>query len=196
MKRCRARVFDDMICRPGKDTVMRFPIKFCTALVFAYSCVATGAKTVDAATVYRCVGMHGVVAFQDHACLADGKQTVLDIISHDPPVSVIVATNKKAEESARPRQMSYSRPRAVQPTSWECRTPTGMVFYRHSRCPASLVDGTDSSGRSRRVMVSSQGMDRREACRRMRNGARNGSQFDDKLSTYERNLGRDTCRNY
>lgn len=175
---------------------MRIAITFCTVLVFVSSCAATCMETADAATVFRCVGKDGTVAFQDHACLAGGKQTVFDIVSHDPPVLIVSATNEKTGKSARPRQMSYSRPRATQPTSWECRTPTGMVFYRHSRCPASLVDGTDGNGRSRRVMVSSQGMDRREACRRMRNGARNGSQFDDKMSTYERNLGRDTCRNY
>ena len=175
---------------------MRIATRFCHALVFASSCLAICAQTTDAASVYRCVGKTGMVAFQDHACLADTKQTVLDIVSHDPPVLVVVATKEKTGKSARQRQISYSQARTAQPTSWECRTATGMVFYRHSRCPASLIDGTDSNGRSQRVMVSSQGMDRRDACRRMRNGARDGNQFDDKVSTYERNLGRDTCRNY
>ncbi|MGB4859986.1 MAG: hypothetical protein WBP11_11760, partial [Dokdonella sp.] len=129
-------------------------------------------------------------------CLAGRRQSVLDIISHDPPVSSVVTETEKPGRPVRQQAVGVRRQRVAEATSFECRTNTGMVFYRHSRCPASLVDGTESNGRSRRVMVSSQGMDRREACRRMRNGARDGNQFDDKVSTYEHNLGRDICRNY
>ena len=176
--------------------VMRIATLFCTAFVLAFSWFGTCMNTAEAATVYRCTGSDGVIAFQDHPCRGGGTQRVLDIASNDPPVPTFVASTAKAERPMRPRAMGASGRRVVEPTSFECRTNTGMVFYRHSRCPASLVDGTDGNGRSRRAMISSQGMERREACRRMRNGARDGNEFDDKVSTYERNLGRDTCRNY
>ncbi len=169
---------------------------FCTPFFLALVCYASRVTTIAAATVYRCVGTDGVVAFQDHACSPGGKQKMLDIVSHDSPVAIVAAEIEKPARTVRQQAVGARRQRAAEPTSFECRTNTGMVFYRHSRCPASLVDGTDSNGRSRRVMVSSQGMDRREACQRMRNGARDGNQFDDKVSTYERNLGRDSCRNY
>ena len=175
---------------------MRFAHWFHIATVLVcLDCVAT-VTSVEAATVYRCIGKDGVVAFQDHACSSGSKQGVLDVISHDPPVSVVAVESEKPLRTARRQDTSVRQRRVTEPTSWECRTTTGMVFYRHSRCPASLVDGSDSNGRARRLMVSSQGMDRREACRRMRNGARDGNQFDDRVSTYERNLGRDTCRDY
>lgn len=173
---------------------MRYTHWFCIASALVWLGVV--ATAVDAATVYRCVGKDGVVAFQDHACSSGSTQGVLDIVSHDPPISVVATTIEKPARTARQQSTSIRERRSVEPTSWECRTATGLVFYRHSRCPASLVDGVDSNGRSRRLMVSAQGMQRREACRRMRNGARDGNQFDDRVSTYERNLGRDTCRDY
>lgn len=175
---------------------MRNASWFCTAFVVSLLCLQTPGSIAEAATVYRCGGSDGVIAYQDHPCRVGGSQRVLDIVSHDPPVTAVAASTPKAEQPMRPRAMGASRRRVGEPTSFECRTNTGMVFYRHSRCPASLVDGTEGNGRSRRVLVSSQGMERREACRRMRNGARDGNEFDDKVSTYERNLGRDTCRNY
>ena len=179
-----------------EETVMRNATLFFTNFVVAFACLATHIAIANAATIYRCAGSDGVIAFQDHPCRVAGTQRVLDIVSNDPTVPAVAESTERVERPTRPRAMGASRRRAVEPTSFECRTNTGMVFYRHSRCPASLVDGTDGNGGSRRVMVTSQGMERREACRRMRNGARDGNQFDDRVSTYERNLGRDTCRNY
>ena len=175
---------------------MRIAVWFSTEFVVALVCLATHVSTANAATVYRCAGSDGVIAFQDHPCRIAGTQRVLDIVSNDPPVPEVARSTERTERPMLPRGMGAGRRRVVEPTSFECRTSTGMVFYRHTRCPASLVDGTDGNGRSRRVTVSSQGVERREACRRMRNGARNGNQLDEKVSTYERNLGRDTCRNY
>lgn len=164
--------------------------------VIVFLCGVASVESLEAATVYRCAGKDGAVAFQDHACTVGARQSVLDIVSHDPPVSVVATRAEQAIRPARQQATSVRQRRVAEPTSFECRTNTGMVFYRHSRCPASLVDGTDGNGRSRRLMVSSQGMGRREACRRMRSGARDGNEFDDRVSTYERNLGRDTCRDY
>ena len=82
---------------------MRYTHWFCIASALVWlGCVATA---VDAATVYRCVGKDGVVAFQDHACSSGSKQGVLDIVSHDPPVSVVAVTIEKPApvvETARP----------------------------------------------------------------------------------------------
>lgn len=44
--------------------------------------------------------------------------------------------------------------------------------------------------------VTSQPMPRGDACKRMRNLARDGDELDERASTYDRNLGRDTCRGY
>ncbi len=175
---------------------MRIAIRVFSALVLAFSCLATHLTAAEAATVYRCAGGDGAVAFQDQPCREGGTQRVLAIVSHDPPASVASIAAEKPERPERSWVVGVSRKRVVEPTSFACRTNTGMLFYRHSRCPTSLVNGTDVNGRSRRVMVASQAVERREACRRMRNGARDGNEFDDKVSTYERNLGRDTCRNY
>ena len=175
---------------------MHFAQWFCIAIALVCVGCLAAVTSVDAATVYRCVGKDRVVAFQDRACSTGSKQGVLDIVSHDPAVSIVVNESERPVRTPRQQSASVRQRRVAEPTSWECRTTTGMVFYRHSRCPASLADGSDSNGRARRLMVSSQGMDRREACRRMRNGARDGNQFDDRVSTYERNLGRDTCRDY
>lgn len=180
----------------SEDFAMRAASFLLFVLSIACLCLDGTVTTATAATVYRCVGKDGVVAFQDHACSSGGKQTVRDIVSHDPPVAVIAAERVKPTRQTRSQASGLRQRRVAEPISFECRTNTGMVFYRHSRCPAALVDGTDSNGRSRRLLVSSQRLDRREACRRMRNGARDGNEFDERVSTYERNLGRDTCRNY
>ncbi|MEO7917423.1 MAG: hypothetical protein ABIR16_07235, partial [Dokdonella sp.] len=125
-------------------------------------------------------------------------QSIRDVVSTDPPVDATADdTAKKSRSSGRAafvaRPETSRRVRTTEPQSWECRTASGLVFYRHSRCPASMVDASTGGSKSRRVTVSAQSIDRREGCRRMRNRARDGSELDDRVSAYERNLGRDTC---
>jgi hypothetical protein len=86
--------------------------------------------------------------------------------------------------------------------SYECRAADGELFYRHGRCPAqipakdSLLQGR-TKGKSAGYAVTAQPIARAEACRRIERAGsigRNGHEHDERVSTYERNLGRDPCR--
>lgn len=157
-------------------------------LLLGAACAAT---PVWADSVYRCVGKDGAIAFQDHACASGVAQRQIEVTS-DPPIAAIIDVEKGSRPSASRGDGGGSRQRRVDPTSYECRTSSGLVFYRHSRCPATLP----GSAKAKRSAVTSQPMPRGDACKRMRNRARDGEELDERASTYDRNLGRDTCRGY
>ncbi|HKZ09172.1 MAG TPA: hypothetical protein VJL61_00535 [Rhodanobacteraceae bacterium] len=96
--------------------------------------------------------------------------------------------------------------------SWECRAADGEVFYRHTRCPSSIVgDGVVRTGyaekqarqntRARhnawsRVRVHGTRIPRAEACRRIDSASaavRDGHLRDANVSTYDHLMGRDPC---
>jgi hypothetical protein len=80
--------------------------------------------------------------------------------------------------------------------SYECRTQSGALFYRHERCPASIDrSGLIGGGRSAaNEKVRTRRIPRLEACRGLRSVGRTGREFDEETSTYDKNLGRDPCR--
>lgn len=149
-----------------------------------------------AAAVYRCAGQDGAIAFQDRPCAAGATQRVVEITVNDPPPDPRRAVDARVRDTPSRSSGSGRRLRASEPASYECRSESGLVFYRHSRCPSTIAVPSIGPGKPRRVAVHARSMPRSAACRLMRNIARDGEELDEKASTYDRNLGRDTCRGY
>lgn len=124
--------------------------------------------------------------------------------SREQPVAIEPAPAPKSSpdysRSQLPRYSRQSRraPRKTIIYSYECRTKSGALFYRHKPCPASIDrSGLVGGGRlAPRERVSGRRIPRLDACRGMRSAGREGREFDEATSTYDRNLGRDPCRRY
>lgn len=188
----------------------------CAALL--WTCMASA----HAASVYRCVDARGHLAFQDVPCAVHAHQRKIDLL----PLPVIgdpaeVAAAERRTEAAharhaangmRKKHASSRRSRAKPQMSWECRAADGEVFYRHTRCPASIPgDGTvrtayaekqsreNMRGRHNawsRVRVHGIKVPRAEACRRIHSAGaavRDGHLRDADVSTYDHLMGRDPC---
>jgi len=137
--------------------------------------------------VYECRDARGHVAFQDRPCAAAQRERIVEILPAPPPAqspeyAVPRPASRQAITRAAPRRPAMS---------WACRTEDGTMFYRHARCPATIRDRIGGTARS--VRVTGTEIPRKEACRRMR-APHAGSEHDDRVSTYDRNLGRDPCR--
>lgn len=183
-------------------------------------CVATGA---NAASVYKCTGAHGQLAYQDMPCAGHARQHNIDL---EPQPLIGAPGEATAREAAREHRHMHARSHArhtsiatgrrktKRPMSWECRAADGEVFYRHTRCPGSVPgDGTvrndyvkntkSSRTRSRqgawgRVPVHGKKISRTEACRRIHSAGaagRDGHARDETVSTYDHLMGRDPCDN-
>ena len=86
--------------------------------------------------------------------------------------------------------------------AFECRGSDGTVFYRLGHCPRSV--GGDEKGRrggakgaAKSVSISGHAVSRDEACAEMRRAGaigRKGHEFDENISTYDRNIGNDPCK--
>jgi hypothetical protein len=166
---------------------------------------------VRAASIYKCTGGEGEVAYQSQPC-ADGQPaTVVEIapapayapsphyaVGHDEPV-----------HSARTATRGRSERHESTPMSYECRAADGQLFYRHGSCPHSVPTSNARSagasthgkgaarGSAATVSVSAQRIARDEACheiRRAGSAGRAGHEHDEVVSTYDHNLGRDPCR--
>lgn len=173
-------------------------------LIFVLWVLLDPAANALAGPVYRCV-QGDAVAYQDHHCADTASQQQLRLIEPD---AVPMALTPKPTRSAPsvPARAARRGVRQAAPAvvlSHECRSRDGAVFYRHDRCPASIpgndVRGTQPRGHgTAAVPVSGRTLPRRDACRRMRasSAGRQGSEHDDRVSSYERNLGRDPCRRY
>jgi hypothetical protein len=173
-----------------------------------------------AASVYRCVGAHGQVAFRDTPCAAQARQRKLDVqpqplIGAPGEYAARVAVAPRDRGAARSRKKSGRTARVKPATSWECRAADGEVFYRHTRCPGSIPgdgvvrwqDGGDppSGKRSRHrrnawgaVSVHGRKITRAEACLRIHAAGaagRDGHARDATVSTYDHLMGRDPCDN-
>jgi hypothetical protein len=167
---------------------------------------------VRAASVYKCTGTQGEVAYQSQPCPEGQQARAIEIA----PAPVFTPSPHYAidhDETARSTRTA-TRSRAVErreavPVSYECRAADGQLFYRHGSCPHSIpaahAHGAGVSthgkgagrGSSATVSVSAQRIAREDACHEIqRAGAagRAGHEHDEVVSTYEHNLGRDPCR--
>jgi hypothetical protein len=152
-------------------------------LVFHAICAHSG-------PVYRCVDADGATAFQDRPCAAGQRQS--EVMMAPPPAP---APSPHYAIDARTRQAARVHAAARKPkaSAYECRGSDGRLFYRLGGCPHSLAaaDGTGGA-----VHVSARRVDRERACRQMRRAGaigRAGHEFDESVSTYDKDLGRDPC---
>lgn len=170
-------------------------------LVFAHSAHAQG--------VYKCRDAAGHIAYQDRACAGAQQETRVEIAPAPlaaPAPDYGVANERRLPGAHAARsQARHGGTHRTEALSYECRAEDGEVFYRHSGCPRSIatksVDGR-GHGRSAHgkgsAAVSAVALTRAEACRRLAAAGsigRAGREHDDRISTYERNAGRDPCRN-
>lgn len=149
---------------------------------------------VRADAVYKCVSSSGSIAFQDKPCATSAVQSEVEIA---PAPAYVPPPPERIEQPHRAvARATYRAPRPpVRKSAFACRASDGRVFYRLGRCPSSLADS--GGGRSsKRVSVSSEPVDREEACYQMRRAGaigRSGHEYDEHISTYDKNLGRDPC---
>lgn len=175
--------------------------------VIAWATLIGCARSVHAESVYKCRGTDGVVAFQDRPCANAQAESLVEIMPA-PPSSKSPdygrASRDDLGERSRGTQRSRGNPKERRDAlSYECRAADGEVFYRHTACPKQIAASGPSStsnsrGRSAKekgYAVSAQALPRSEACRRIASGgSREGHERDDRVPTYDRNLGRDPCR--
>lgn len=166
--------------------------------------LAGGAR---AAPVYKCNGASGEIAYQGIPCAEPAGGSVVEIAPAPPYAKSPEYAVERVPEAPARAARTPRRGAAVEATSFECRAADGQVFYRHSTCPHSVAGTTGgaSSARGSRgnrsaggsVAVSSRHIPRDEACQAIHTAGsigRAGHQYDDTVSTYERNLGHDPCR--
>lgn len=156
---------------------------------------------VRAGSVYKCVDASGAIAFQDRACAAAQRQSEIAIApapAHAASPQYAIDTRVQRASFREPRSQS----RFTHASAYECRASDGRVFYRLGACPRSLAaeGGSASHGKGRgggnSVSVSGHPVPRDEACSQMRRAGsigRGGHEFDEHISTYDKNLGRDPC---
>lgn len=154
-------------------------------------------RLAHAQSVYKCSDGAGHIAYQEMSCGAGMREQLLEIEAAPPLPASPSHPAARAPRPAPPRAVRAA-PRVAPVLSFECRTRNGALFYRHDRCPSSIDRSGQIGGRhgASREQVSARRIPRLDACRGMRSVARNGREFDDVPSTYERNLGRDPCRKY
>ena len=154
-------------------------------------------ESVAAQSILKCIDRDGKVAFQDEPC-AIGQRAQPVAIAPAPPSAPSPNYSKPDRDERAPQPRSKAAARQPIVYSFECRTGSGALFYRHDHCPASidrsgLIGGRRSAAREK---VRGTRIPRLDACRGMRSVGRDGREFDDAPSTYDRNLGRDPCRRY
>jgi hypothetical protein len=150
---------------------------------------------VRAGSVYKCVDATGAVAFQDRPCATVREQSEVEI----EPAPVYAPPPHYAVESRASRvgvtHVSTREGRGE--NAYECRASDGRVFYRLGACPRSLAaENGAKRGKSGSVSVSGHSVSRDEACAQMRRAGsigRGGHEYDEQISTYDKNLGRDPC---
>lgn len=164
------------------------------ALVGIGLCIGHAAAAQD---IFKCVDASAQVAFQATHCSAGQSEQVVDIAPAPKPAPS--PDYARAPDQA-PLRHASSRGPASAPAeqSFECRTASGALFYRHGGCPATIgrEDPKANLHASRGERVRARRIPRAEACRGLRSVGRSGREYDDLPSTYDRNLGRDPCRRY
>jgi hypothetical protein len=157
--------------------------------------------SLQAQTVHRCTRSDGHVAFQQVPCPASQAGEVVEIPPH---VVLQPEPQQPVSGTAKPRTANAVHRRATKEPapvySFECRTASGALFYRHGSCPRRVPAMAGRSPASQSTVptepVSARRVLRAEACRGLRSAARDGREHDEQISTYDRNLGRDPCRRY
>ena len=173
--------------------------------------IALGAR---AESVYKCVNDKGDIAYQDVGCNERQQQTEIPIapsLRLAPPLrepSPPRFERWQERPLARNVRTELRRP-ALKEMAYQCRAGDGRVFYRLGPCPHSIAgaasgstigkshNGKGASAHGGSVQVASQRVPRELACEEIhRAGAisRDGHEFDEHVSTYDRNLGRDPCK--
>lgn len=157
-----------------------------------------------AQTVYVCE-RDGVKQFHDRPCGTDQSIRELAVTEGSAPPPGVqaeldhAAKRKPARTSRRPIE-----PRARQAQSYRCTASDASVFYRHTRCPASIPNlsrttaagGDPTRASASTLAVTREAVPRALACREIgRAGAivRRGRAHDEATDTYEKNRGRDPC---
>jgi hypothetical protein len=175
--------------------------------VIAWATLIGCARSVHAESVYKCRGADGAVAFQDRPCANAQAESLVEIMPAPPPSKSPDygrASQDARGERSRGTHGSRGNPKERRDVlSYECRAADGEVFYRHTACPKQIAASGSSSASSSRgrsakekgYAVSAQALPRSEVCRRIASGgSREGHERDDRVPTYDRNLGRDPCR--
>lgn len=174
-------------------------------LFFGIALAAVGfgalARSAHAETVFRCRGVDGAVAYQDHACSNANAQSIVEIalapaVQPSPDYGVSIAREPRVAHA----RSSARAPR--EPVSFACHAANGETFYRHASCPKQIaVTDAGNHGKAgkgaKTVGVTAEAMPRAVVCRELSRGGsigRAGHARDESISSYERNLGRDPCR--
>ncbi|MGH8090944.1 MAG: DUF4124 domain-containing protein [Rudaea sp.] len=154
---------------------------------------------VRAGSVYKCVDASGATAFQDRPCTVAQAQSKIEIEPAPAHATVPQYVVETRAQRASYRE-SRSQTRSARASAYECRASDGRVFYRLGACPRSLAtEGGAARGKSRSgnsVSVSGHPIPRDEACVQMRRAGaigRGGHEFDEQVSTYDKNLSHDPC---
>jgi len=165
---------------------------------------------VRAASVYKCTGSQGEVAYQSQPC-ADGQSAKVIELAPAPayaPSPHYAVDHGQTPGSARAPARGRSERHEAAPVSYECRAADGQLFYRHGSCPHSIPASNAHSvsasthgkgggrGSGATVSVSAQRIARDDACHeilRAGSAGRAGHEHDEVVSSYEHNLGRDPC---
>lgn len=180
---------------------MRIPVSAILLLTLGWLLLLVAAP-VRAESIYRCHHADGSLAYQDRPCADAQRQTRVELVPAPPPAASPGYGTGKTRSATAPRNRraaTRGTDRAEAP-SYECRAANGEVFYRHSTCPASIAEtdpGRQRRGAGASVAVSGVALTRKEACRRLAAAGsigRRGRERDERVSTYERNAGRDPCR--
>ncbi len=165
-----------------------------TLLVLLFLC-----NGVHATTVYKCTDADGAVAYQSTACAPAQHASEIELA----PVPAAAPSPQYALDPirampARSRVLRSAHTKTEMAN--ECHTGNGGVFYRLGKCPHSIAEKTDDhrgKTTTHSVSVSSRPVTRAMACSEMgRAGAagRKGHDYDETISTYDRNLGNDPCK--
>lgn len=167
---------------------------------------------VSAEQVYKCRGSDGHLSYQARPC-AQG-QSESTVIIHKAPPPPLPATKPTRSAPARAGTNNATRvtapPRPPPPRqvmSYKCTAQDGRVFYRHHACPPDIDIGKSITvDRIRGVetwpvttRVASEAVPRAEACaaiNKLTASSRNGYELDDRVSSYDKNLGRGPCKGY
>jgi hypothetical protein len=154
---------------------------------------------VHATTVYKCTDADGGVAYQSTACASSQRASEIELAPVKPAApSPQYALDPARAMPARPRSLRGAHAKTEMAN--ECHASNGSVFYRLGKCPHSVAEKTDDhrgKTTSHAVSVSSRPVTRAMACSEMgRAGAagRKGHEYDEPVSTYDRNLGNDPCK--
>lgn len=154
---------------------------------------------VHATAAYKCTDAAGDVSFQSAACTPSLHATQIELAPAPPAVpSPQYAIDRTPPTSLHQRNMHLAH--AKTETAYECRTSGGDIFYRLSHCPHSVSEKSGDrrgAGSAHGGTVSSRPVSRELACSEMRRAGavgRKGHEYDESVSTYDRNLGNDPCK--